>query len=152
MLPALTRRTAVQVFCLWSLLAGGTLISSAEDYSVRNWHMEEGLPDGEITALAQTPDGYLWVGTPRGLARFDGSRFRVYLPRNTPELKHPAIASLLTDHTGRLWIGAADGTMLRWSAGKFDLAPGPAPSRTADDPEEIAKDWRQNGNWPLLED
>jgi ligand-binding sensor domain-containing protein/signal transduction histidine kinase len=114
--------------------------------------MEEGLPDGEITAIAQTPDGYLWVGTPRGLARFDGSRFRVYLPRNTPELKHPGIASLLTDHTGRLWIGTADGTMLRWSAGKFDSAPGPAASGTAEAPEETAKDWRQNGNWPLIED
>ena len=67
--------------------------------------MEEGLPDGEITAIAQTPDGYLWIGTPKGLARFDGIRFRVYNPRNAPEFKDSAIANLLTDHAGRLWIG-----------------------------------------------
>ncbi len=124
----------------------------AEDYSVRNWHMEEGLPDGEITAIAQTPDGYLWVGTPKGLARFDGTRFRVYVPRNTPELRHPGIASLLTDHAGRLWIGATDGTMLRWSAGKFDLAARPTASLPGDDPQRTALSWRTNGNWPLIED
>ena len=124
----------------------------AEDYSVRNWHMEEGLPDGEITAIAQTPDGYLWIGTPKGLARFDGARFRVYLPRNTPELKHPGIASLLTDHAGRLWIGSVDGTMLRWSAGKFDVAGTPAAFLSGDKRDQAEQDWRKNGNWPLLED
>src|SRR5215471_12401254 len=104
--------------CAFGLLGGSALDLSADDYSVRNYHMEEGLPDGEITCIAQTPDGYLWVGTPKGLARFDGMRFRVYLPRNTPELQHAGIASLLTDDAGRLWIGGVDGTMLRWSGGK----------------------------------
>ena len=104
-------------FCLSLALAFSL---SAEDYNVRNWHMEEGLPDGEITAISQTPDGYLWIGTPKGLARFDGTRFRIYQPRNTPEFKDASIANLLTDHAGRLWIGTADGTMLCWSAGKFE--------------------------------
>src|SRR5579859_6270406 len=79
---------------------GAGLALRADDYSVRNWHMEEGLPDGEITAIAQTPDGYLWVGTPKGLARFDGTRFTVYLPGNTPEMKDQGVVSLLTDHAG----------------------------------------------------
>lgn len=114
--------------------------------------MEEGLPDGEITAIAQTPEGYLWVGTPKGLARFDGTRFRVYLPKNTPELKDATIANLLTDHAGRLWIGTADGTMLRWSAGKFDFASQPTSSMSIAARESAAQDWHKNGNWHLVED
>ena len=114
--------------------------------------MEEGLPDGEITAIAQTPDGYLWVGTPKGLAQFDGTRFRVYLPKNTPELKDPCIVNLLTDHAGRLWIGTLDGTMLRWSAGKFDFVSKPTGSLAASFRENAALDWHKNGNWHLIED
>jgi ligand-binding sensor domain-containing protein/signal transduction histidine kinase len=114
--------------------------------------MEEGLPDGEITAIAQTQDGYLWIGTPKGLARFDGSRFRVYTPKNTPELKDAAVANLLTDHAGRLWIGTADGTMLRWSEGKFDYVVRTTASLSAAAREQAAKDWRKNHNWHLLED
>jgi ligand-binding sensor domain-containing protein/signal transduction histidine kinase len=114
--------------------------------------MEEGLPDGEITAIAQTPDGYLWVGTPKGLARFDGTRFRVYQPRNTPELKDACIANLLADHAGRLWIGTTDGTMLRWFAGKFEYSANPTASFPTAAREQAALDWRKNGNWCLLED
>ncbi|HWY78411.1 MAG TPA: two-component regulator propeller domain-containing protein, partial [Verrucomicrobiae bacterium] len=151
LLGTVAGRVAVS-FCVCGVLAGCDLALQAEDYSVRNWHMEEGLPDGDITAIAQTPDGYLWVGTPKGLARFDGTRFRVYLPRNTPELKQPAIASLLTDHAGRLWIGTADGTMLRWSAGKFDLAGRPTASQPGDESQRTVQAWQKNGNWPLIED
>lgn len=138
--------------CLSLLLGVSTRILRAEDYNVRNWHMEEGLPDGEITALAQTPDGYLWIGTPKGLARFDGTRFRVYQPKNTPELKVSTVANLLTDHAGRLWIGTTDGTMLRWSSGKFEYSANPTASLPAAAREQAAADWRKNGDWNLLED
>src|SRR5690242_10255161 len=98
------RKLRLLICFAWSVAPRAFLLQ-AEDYDDRNWHMEEGLPDGEITAIAQTPDGYLWIGTPKGLARFDGTRFRVYQTRNTPELKDSTIANLLTDHAGRLWIG-----------------------------------------------
>ncbi len=140
------------IFLAFELAAGAGFILRAGDYGVRNWHMEDGLPDGEITAIAQTPDGYLWVGTPKGLARFDGTRFRVYLPGNTPEMKHQGVVSLLTDHAGRLWIGTEDGTMLRWSAGKFDYSAKPTVSAPAGKPEQAAPDGNKNGSWPLLED
>jgi ligand-binding sensor domain-containing protein/signal transduction histidine kinase len=114
--------------------------------------MEEGLPDGEITAISQTPDGYLWIGTPKGLARFDGTRFRIYQPRNTPEFKDASIANLLTDHAGRLWIGTADGTMLRWSAGKFENLPYPTEKLDAAAREQATTRWRKERNWQLVED
>jgi ligand-binding sensor domain-containing protein len=114
--------------------------------------MEEGLPDGEITAIAQTPEGYLWIGTPKGLARFDGTRFRAYQPRNTPEFKDASIANLLTDNAGRLWIGTADGTMLRWSAGKFEYSANPTASLPISAREQATAGWRTERNWQLIED
>jgi len=150
--PKLARQKLWLIISLPWLMAGENAALHAEDYSVRNWHMEEGLPDGEITAIAQTPDEYLWIGTPKGLARFDGTRFRVYLPRNTPELKEASVANLLTDHAGRLWIGTADGTMLRWSEGKFDYVAKPTASPPAAAREQAAQDWRKNRNWHLIED
>jgi len=149
-LPVLTfQRINVLTFA-WLIFLATSL--SAEDYNVRNWHMEEGLPDGEITALAQTPDGYLWIGTPKGLAQFDGTRFRVYQPKNTVEFKDERVANLLADHAGRLWIGTADGTMLRWSAGKFEHASNPTASLPAADRERAERDWRKDRNWQLVED
>lgn len=49
---------------------------AAQDFQVRNWYVENGLPDSTVTSPAQTPDGYLWVGTRKGLARFDGESFK----------------------------------------------------------------------------
>src|SRR5262249_29615865 len=43
-----------------------------ERYSIRRWTTEDGLPQSRVSAVAQTPDGYLWLGTWFGLARFDG--------------------------------------------------------------------------------
>jgi ligand-binding sensor domain-containing protein len=66
--------------------------STDGNFLVDSWHTESGLPDGNVTALAQTPDGYLWVGTFKGLARFDGVRFTIFdglarFPRAKPEGK-----------------------------------------------------------------
>lgn len=48
------------------------------DYSIAAWSTEDGLPGNSVTALLQARDGYLWVGTTHGLARFDGVRFKVF--------------------------------------------------------------------------
>src|SRR4029079_4558053 len=73
------------------------------------WSVDDGLPQGSVNALAQTADGYLWVGTYDGLARFDGNRFEVLRPGTTPGLKSGAIRALLADRRGRLWIGTGGG-------------------------------------------
>ena len=62
------------------------IASTNSTWSLRKWQMEEGLPNNMVTALAQTPDGYLWIGTYNGLVRFDGVRFVVFDPANTPAL------------------------------------------------------------------
>ena len=66
-------------------VAGGGFSASAgaaPNYFIRSWQSEAGLPQNKVTAVVQTHDGYLWVGTYSGLARFDGVRFTV-LTRTT---------------------------------------------------------------------
>ncbi len=82
---------------------------------------ENGLPDNSITAIAQTPDGYLWVGTYNGLARFDGVRFVTFDPANTPELTHARIRKLFVDSQGTLWINTYDGSLTTLRHGTFAL-------------------------------
>ncbi len=73
------------------------------------WTTETGLPQTSIYTIAQTRDGYLWVGTELGLARFDGMRFVVYNRRNTEALPTDYIAKLMGARDGSLWIGTDSG-------------------------------------------
>ena len=77
-------------------------------YRVRIWQTDEGLPQNTVHAIAQTPDGYLWVGTREGLARFDGVRFTLLDDDAPAELRHGWITALCAGRDGSLWI-AADG-------------------------------------------
>ena len=88
-------------------------------YASRTWHIDEGLPDNLVQAIAQTQDGYLWVGTRAGLARFDGVQFTDYDSKNVPELKNSSITALCADHHGTLWIGTDGGGMVSYRDGMF---------------------------------
>lgn len=89
-------------------------VSSAE-YWVDTWRTENGLPDNTINAILQTRDGYLWLGTAGGLARFDGVQFTAALPA---EFRNARITALCEDRSGRLWIGTQDaGLLCRQPAG-----------------------------------
>jgi signal transduction histidine kinase/ligand-binding sensor domain-containing protein len=95
-------------------------ISAApQDFQVRNWHVENGLPDSTVTSLAQTPDGYLWVGTRKGLARFDGDRFTRVETAGETALQDSSVTGLLTDGQGALWIAGESGLITRFAAGAF---------------------------------
>jgi ligand-binding sensor domain-containing protein len=74
-------------------------------YHQQVWTTVEGLPQATVQAIAQTPDGYLWVGTRAGLARFNGQTFTVFDPENTPGLQGRTIQALHAGRDGRLWIG-----------------------------------------------
>jgi len=88
-------------------------------YVHESWHVADGLPQDDVLSLAQTPDGYLWLGTEEGLARFDGVHFTVFDKGNTPELQSNDINALLVDQTGNLWIGTGGGGVVRMNRGKF---------------------------------
>jgi ligand-binding sensor domain-containing protein/signal transduction histidine kinase len=71
--------------------------------------MENGLPQNSVHALAQTPDGFLWLGTEAGLVRFDGVSFMVLDHSSTPALPSGDIRYLLKAKDGALWVGTAEG-------------------------------------------
>jgi hypothetical protein len=91
----------------------GAAALGAQDYVVDTWQTEDGLPQNSVTALAQTRDGYLWVGTQDGLARFDGVRFVPFDAHNTPAIRNSRIVQLFEDRKGALWIGTEDAGMVR---------------------------------------
>jgi signal transduction histidine kinase/ligand-binding sensor domain-containing protein len=91
----------------------------ADAFQTEVWTAENGLPDSSVTALAQTPDGYLWVGTYNGLLRFDGLNFETFDPENTPALGHARIRSLVLDKRGTLWINTFDGSLTSLQGGRF---------------------------------
>src|SRR5690349_7563285 len=84
-------------------LKAATNIPSA--YSARVWQTDDGLPQNSVHAIAQTPEGYLWVGTKEGLTRFDGARFTQVDQKEAPELKHGSVSALCVARDGSLWVG-----------------------------------------------
>src|SRR5262245_27113677 len=97
-------------------------------YNHEAWRSENGLPQNTARALAQTSEGYLWVGTYEGLARFDGARFTVYDRRVVPEMRAHIVSSLVEDVSRVLWVGTSQGVLqykegqLRRWAEQGDLA------------------------------
>ena len=74
-------------------------------YAVKVWETDDGLPQNSVISMVQTRDGYLWLGTLNGLARFDGLRFTVFDESTTPGLNDSRIVFLFEDSQANLWIG-----------------------------------------------
>ena len=92
-------------------------------FIIHSWFAEDGLPQNAVTAVVQTRDGYLWLGTFTGLVRFDGVRFVVFNDNNTPALKNNRITSLFEAADGTLWIGHETGDVTCFKAGRFEAVP-----------------------------
>ena len=86
------------------------------------WGRADGLPQLSVTALAQTPDGFLWAGTQEGLARFDGLRFASF-DAVTGHLPRSAVSALHVDAEGALWVGTRGGVARRRGR-TFEPVPG----------------------------
>lgn len=100
------RRIALVFFLAVFALAPRPVFSTWRE---TRWDIEHGLPHNTVRALAQDRRGYIWLGTPNGLVRFDGLQFRVHNRWNTPELKHDAITCLWSAADGALWAGTDGG-------------------------------------------
>jgi ligand-binding sensor domain-containing protein/AraC-like DNA-binding protein len=90
-----------------------------EKYILNAWTRDTGLSHHTIFAIEQTADGYLWLGTPSGLVRFDGLHFTFYNHQNTPTLPEQKIIALHQDNTGCLWIGTAGGGLICFHEGNW---------------------------------
>jgi signal transduction histidine kinase/ligand-binding sensor domain-containing protein len=88
-------------------------------YQQVNWQERDGLPQNTVLAIATTRDGYVWMGTYEGAARFDGVRFRLFNPSNTTGIGNSFVTSLLERRDGDLWLGTYGGGVSRLSGGRF---------------------------------
>jgi len=119
--PAFTGTVLLPVLAALLLASTATALNPSLDisqYAHTAWTLREGSFQGYIEAIAQTPDGYLWLGTEFGLLRFDGVRF---VPWKFPAGEHlpgSFISGLLAARDGSLWIGTRGG-LARWKDGKL---------------------------------
>ncbi len=116
-----------QFFCRWftaALVLLGMAGLGTPNYVTRVWVRESGLPQNAVTTVLQTHEGYLWIGTYNGLARFDGERFVSFDSGNTPELGDSRVTSLFEDRDGTLWIGHETGELTGYAQGHFKSAAG----------------------------
>ena len=119
------RAPAAALACL--LLAGGSRAAgqtldpakALTQYHVDTWTTADDLPQNSVTAILQSGDGYLWLGTYGGVGRFDGVRFTVFDAANTPELRSNGIQALLEDREGAVWIATSGGGLTRHHRGRF---------------------------------
>ncbi len=128
------RRALIAIRCLMTGLAVTCLFGRARaldpnrqtsQYVREQWSTRGGLLEGAVHAIAQTPDGYLWIGTDKGLARFDGFNFSPVVPESAVHQNDP-ILGLITDSDGVLWVRMQAAGVLRYSHGKFEsVASGP---------------------------
>ena len=88
-------------------------------YAHTSWKNSEGFGRGDIWAIAQTPDGYLWLATEFGLRRFDGVRTVEWQPPAGEHIPSSDIRSLIAARDGTLWIGTAKG-LVSWKGGKLN--------------------------------
>ena len=84
------------------------------------WGSSKGFPGGQVYAITQTRDGYLWIGAEKGLVRFDGINFHLFQRANTPSLPLGPVRALVADPEGALWIHWGGPHLLRYSNGKFE--------------------------------
>src|SRR6266699_811223 len=89
-------------------------------YLREQWNTENGLLGGPVHAIAQTPDGYLWIGTDSGLLRFDGFTFRFVPVSSTALVSNGPVLGLTTDADGNLWVLMQGAGVLRQRNGKLE--------------------------------
>jgi signal transduction histidine kinase/ligand-binding sensor domain-containing protein len=118
-----TTRQALVLAALFACLFGSPRQANAlnpaldiSQYGHTSWKIRDGAFNTRITVMAQTPDGYLWLGTELGLLRFDGVRSVPWQPPTGQSLPHSWIRSLYVARDGGLWIGTLGG-LARWHEG-----------------------------------
>ncbi|WBO23790.1 ligand-binding sensor domain-containing protein [Sphingomonas abietis] len=125
-------RIGMAAWLAWAIVTGPALAAPGRwtnftSTVFHNYGRDQGLPHPVPTAFAQSRDGFLWIGTQGGLARWDGYRFTAYKadPANPGSLPDDWIQTLHIDATGHLWIGTSAGHLARYDATKdrFDTVP-----------------------------
>ena len=163
-----SRRAATAVTLAVLVCAAGATRLSAQsplpDYVLSAWATEKGLPPGDVFAVAQDIDGYLWLGTPNGLIRFDGSRFTPWTALSPDDaLPSGPVHAIVGSADGSLWVGlGGGGGVVRIHQGRVfqhAKAEGAPPGATAMIQDRQGTIWVAtrsglfrfaNGRWTLL--
>lgn len=116
-IPSIGRRkfaaSLVYLVCGW--LTGAMAGDLGTSWSSRVWQVDDGLPAANVAGIAQTRDGYLWLATQAGLARFDGAQFEV-VPIPVGRAR-PIIRVMLCDHAENFWLAVNGGAVIRFNPG-----------------------------------
>src|SRR5262245_40947793 len=118
------RRQWLCALLLWLIPASSWALDPSTritQYAHAAWRARDGFFNGVPGAVAQTPDGYVWIGTDAGLLRFDGVRFVPWSPGGQ-RLPSMQITYLLVARDGSLWIGTRGG-LSRWKGGTLSTYP-----------------------------
>lgn len=94
-------------------------ITPFSNYVITNFKADNGLPQNTVDLVKQTADGYIWIGTYAGLARYDGVKFVHYNKSITPAFNMNHVTTMLEDKNGALWIGTNGGGVVRYMKNSF---------------------------------
>jgi signal transduction histidine kinase len=107
------------VLFFYFILPNASYSQFKDEFIVDTWKVENGLPQHTVNDIAQTSDGFIWIGTEGGLARFDGFSFKVFNRNLSPVLNSNRITALAADSNNRLYIGNRDGGLGYYENGQF---------------------------------
>jgi signal transduction histidine kinase/ligand-binding sensor domain-containing protein len=114
--PLSSRRLAGALLCLGWLAACSV---ACAQFRSTQWTADSGLPQNIVRGIVQTPDGYLWIATLNGVARFDGVRFVIFDKSNSRGITGNRFAAIVKGEGGDLWLGGEDGSLTRYHQGQF---------------------------------
>lgn len=110
--------TFAVILCATAALALDPSLATTQ-YVRESWSSNDGLPQDSVNKIARTPDGYLWLATQEGIARFDGLNFTVFDSRNTGGAVGGFVYTVLVDRSGTLWAGCGSGLVRYDGDGHF---------------------------------
>ncbi|HTZ20534.1 MAG TPA: two-component regulator propeller domain-containing protein, partial [Opitutaceae bacterium] len=117
--------TAMAIVSRPALVAATAAAPAA--YTVREWHTDDGLPSEIVTEICQDRHGYLWIATSAGLARFDGSHFKLVTPDAAVYPTRAPFLAMAAMPDDALFLVPREGDPLILRQGKFVAQPLPAP-------------------------
>lgn len=112
-------KLSLLLIVLAALMPHGCCASAVTHFSARRWHAKDGLPHNAVIALAQSRDGYLWVGTADGLAKFDGFKFTSVDFESVAGRGNRSVTALCSGLDGSLWAGTSESGLLRLKEGRW---------------------------------
>ena len=111
------RKVFVGLACLLVSSGGIAVRGASSSWLSRDWQSDDGLPDNDVIGVAQTTNGFLWVGTAGGLMRFDGVRFHEWPLAELEGIPNRVVRAMTLDRNGKLWVAMDRGPIVCLEAG-----------------------------------